>query len=216
MLIYKITNTVNGKVYIGQTTYPLYHRWSAHKQNTSHCKYLGAAIVKYGEDKFKIEQIDTAETFDELNEKEVYWIKFYDAQNREKGYNLRSGGDSSLHSEESKAKMSQTRKGKKQSKELIQKRIESRKGYTHSEKTRELIGKANTGKKRRPWTEEEKKQIGERSKGRKYSPETIEKMRIAAKNRKTKQIYTDETRKKLSEKTKAYWQRKKQQEVVDE
>ena len=94
MLIYKITNRINGKVYIGQTTRPLTVRWKQHcNPANTNCIALHRAIQKYGKENFTVEQIDVACDIDELNEKEIYWIKFYDSVNSEKGYNLKVGGE---------------------------------------------------------------------------------------------------------------------------
>lgn len=75
-IIYKISNTINNKVYIGQTRYSLEHRFTAHKkkamQNTISHVHLHEAMRKYGVDNFYIEQIDIAETPEELNQKEIY------------------------------------------------------------------------------------------------------------------------------------------------
>jgi len=94
-VIYKITNTVNGKVYIGQTTRPLQERFKRHlieaKNNTLPDNYFHRAIRKYGADNFVVEQIDSANTQQELNEKEKYWIKYYDSIDN--GYNTAEGGE---------------------------------------------------------------------------------------------------------------------------
>jgi len=99
-IIYKITNLVNGKIYIGQTIRKLNRRISDYKssiktfkdkQKTKNCRiYL--ALSKYKIDNFNFEIIDYADNENTLNEKEIYWIKFYDSTNKEKGYNLTSGG----------------------------------------------------------------------------------------------------------------------------
>lgn len=95
MMIYKITNTVNGKVYIGQTIRPLRQRFlrhinDAHNNPNTHLK-LHRAMNKYGADKFTIKKIDEATTKQELDEKEVFWIKEYDSVSS--GYNLTAGGE---------------------------------------------------------------------------------------------------------------------------
>lgn len=75
--------------------------------------YFHNALNKYGFDNFKFEEIDNAETQDELNEKERYWIKYYNSNNKEKGYNLDSGGLSGgVKSEETKRKIGETTKQK--------------------------------------------------------------------------------------------------------
>lgn len=88
MFIYKITNTVNKKIYIGQSIRPIEQRFRRHINdavNNNLDTHFARAIRKYGQDKFIIEQIDAANSQDELNKKEQYWIKYYDAVN--KGYN---------------------------------------------------------------------------------------------------------------------------------
>jgi len=93
--IYKITNLVNGKVYIGQTIRTLKQRWWAHccKLSKTHggCPILHRAIEKYGKENFKMEEIEQVDPT-VLDEREIYWIRFYDSTNREKGYNLSTGG----------------------------------------------------------------------------------------------------------------------------
>lgn len=83
MVVYKTTNLINGKFYIGQDS----------KNNP---KYLGSgklltlALKKYGKHNFKKEIIEECSSQKELNEKEIYWISFYDSIFE--GYNLALGG----------------------------------------------------------------------------------------------------------------------------
>lgn len=75
MFIYKITNTVNNKIYIGQTyNKTIYDRFKRHLKEASETSVslIGKAIYKYGKDKFVIERIDEATSLQELNEKEKY------------------------------------------------------------------------------------------------------------------------------------------------
>ena len=96
MLIYKVTNKVNGKVYIGKTKGSVEARWKkhcyqAHDQKRDHMKFkLQYAILEFGAENFTVEQIDCAATTEEANQKEMYWIKHYDSI--EKGYNTSPGG----------------------------------------------------------------------------------------------------------------------------
>lgn len=108
LIIYKITNNINNKIYIGQTVRDLDTRIKEHRRHKDCIMYN--AFNKYGYDNFTIEIIDTAETIDELNEKEIYWISYYDSTNKDKGYNLCEGGNNTVgfkHSEESKRLMSE-------------------------------------------------------------------------------------------------------------
>lgn len=96
MFIYKITNTINNKIYIGQ----VYNK-SVEQRFIRHCKgaspdnpmLIDKAIYKYGKENFIIETIDKASSISELNEKEKYWIKFYNSTDRNIGYNLTLGGE---------------------------------------------------------------------------------------------------------------------------
>lgn len=93
MIIYKVTNLLNGKVYIGQTRRSLEARWAQHcrdVQSKISCFELQKAIKEFGADNFSIEQIDSAESKSEADEKEVFWIKFYNSVNE--GYNTSPGG----------------------------------------------------------------------------------------------------------------------------
>lgn len=114
MIIYKITNKVNGKIYIGQTVQKLIDRWSDHSRPCSgrhkNGSVIAAAIHKYGKENFTVEQIDTAETLEELNIKEITYIKALNTLSPN-GYNLELGGDSKRCHEETKAKISATLKG---------------------------------------------------------------------------------------------------------
>lgn len=95
--IYCITNLVNGKKYIGQSK-NIDRRWEEHKKckdnKKDNLKLLYQAIRKYGVDNFKFELIEECSP-EELNEKEIYWILFYQTfpPKLGKGYNLTPGGD---------------------------------------------------------------------------------------------------------------------------
>ena len=88
MLIYQITNIQNNKVYIGQTIRLIEQRFHRHRSdalNNILDTHFARAIRKYGKDSFIIEEIDNAQTQDELNQKEQYWIRYYNSV--EDGYN---------------------------------------------------------------------------------------------------------------------------------
>lgn len=93
MIIYKSTNNITGKIYIGQTTHTLDKRIKGHIKESkieSNRPFM-LSINKYGEDNFTFEIIDTANNIDELNDKEIYWINFYNSVSPN-GYNLTGGG----------------------------------------------------------------------------------------------------------------------------
>lgn len=90
--IYKITNLVNGKSYIGQSI-NIQQRWKTHRNRYQvEDTLLYRAIRKYGLDNFSFKVIEECQK-NELNEREIYWIQYYDTTNREKGYNLTKGGN---------------------------------------------------------------------------------------------------------------------------
>ena len=109
MIVYKITNNINGKVYIGITTCSLEYRWSRHLtegRNENNTKHLYKAMRKYGLDNFSIKQIDSTDDFEELGRLERYYIKKYNSQSPEKGYNLTAGGESNQWDANPAAKLS--------------------------------------------------------------------------------------------------------------
>lgn len=107
MVVYRITNLVNNKVYIGQTIQPLNVRWNRHKFDArkGSTYAIHNAIRKYGEDKFEIDIIDTASTREELDAKEIYWINAYNSMTPN-GYNLCEGGNAPRWTPEMHSKLS--------------------------------------------------------------------------------------------------------------
>ena len=96
--IYKITNIVNGKIYIGKTIRKAEERWRGHLyqafgKSQDRDSYVHRAMRKYGKENFKYEIIQEASNF-LLNDLERYWIQKYDAVNN--GYNMTLGGDGQL------------------------------------------------------------------------------------------------------------------------
>ena len=157
MIIYKITNTVNGKLYIGQTIQKL------EKRMYNHFNYKGKtaiskAINKYGKENFTYEVIDTAETREELDEKEIYWIKHYNSL-VPNGYNLEHGGNKNkVINEETRKKLSEVNKGenapwygKHLTEETKRKLSESHKGkpgyWTGKKRDEETIRKISENRK---------------------------------------------------------------------
>lgn len=91
--IYKITNLIDGKIYIGRTKHSLKERFRQHVKNKRGKTFIGSAITKYGFENFTIERIEDVFTIEQAMEREKYWIKELNSQNREIGYNLTEGGD---------------------------------------------------------------------------------------------------------------------------
>lgn len=94
--IYKITNNINGKIYIGKTMRSIKQRWKEHLANIKkeECKNrpLYRAINKYGVENFSIEKIEECSDII-LSDREKYWIEYYNSFKN--GYNATQGGDSS-------------------------------------------------------------------------------------------------------------------------
>ena len=154
-VIYKITNKINNKIYIGQTIKSVHYRWK------QHCRYkkamISSAIRKYGEENFEIVELLSAFDHEELNRSEQYFIKYFNTISPN-GYNLMSGGRSSVPSEEVKEKISNTLKGRTFSAErranisLSKKGKQSpKKGLKLSKEQREKISKTLTGKLSPNW-----------------------------------------------------------------
>ena len=170
MIVYLITNNINQKRYVGITTRTIDERFEEHcNQSESHKTKKSAvhqAIEKHGRSNFTIQQIDSAQTIQELYDKESYWIQKLGTYGNE--YNLTSGGDGShgrVFSEESKDKIRQktiqrmqlpeqrkhlsekTKLYYQQHPEEREKRRTAQTGYVPSEETRQKISRANKGKK---------------------------------------------------------------------
>lgn len=95
-IVYKITNKINNKVYIGITSKDLQTRWywhcnSAQSHNDNYIFHK--AIRKYGKDNFILEVLEDNLTREESKEREIYYIKLYDCCLTDKGYNMTPGGD---------------------------------------------------------------------------------------------------------------------------
>lgn len=90
--IYIIRNTINNKIYIGQTKTSVDIRW---KEHLRHAKYgdqvINRAMRKYGTNKFYIETLEICD-ISLLDQREMYYIDLYDSTNKSKGYNVSIGG----------------------------------------------------------------------------------------------------------------------------
>lgn len=118
MLIYKITNDVNDKVYIGQTTMTLnkrVHLYEDEYKFSSRSRPIISAMRKYGFEKFHFNVLkDNIKTKEELDSFEIKYIKKFNSANKKFGYNVELGGNSvGKHSEETKSKISQAQIGNK-------------------------------------------------------------------------------------------------------
>lgn len=169
--IYKIKNKTNGKSYVGQSTNPSRRRRSHFEgRGYQSSPILRKAMLKYGKDNFIFQIIATACSKEELDRKEIYWIKELNTM-LPTGYNIRGGGARGLLSEESKKKISQANKGRFAGKNNP---CYGLKGSKHP-----MYGRVgpNTGKK---LSDEQKQLLSERITGMKRSKKTKERSKISA------------------------------------
>lgn len=116
MFVYLITNTVNGKHYVGKTMQTIGARWSSHRWNAKAGQFsrLYRAIRKYDVRSFVIEELGKTDTPEQLNQLERLWIIALRSSDPTIGYNLTSGGDGVCghkHSDEARQKMRKAKLG---------------------------------------------------------------------------------------------------------
>jgi len=205
MIIYKTTNKINGKIYIG-------------KDSKNNSNYLGSGVIlqnaikKYGKENFVKEIIEECKNEQHLDEREIYWINYFSAVDSEKFYNLADGGcgvssrmmyDYWKNHPERKMELSEKMSGENN----------PFYGKTHTEENKQLFAdnarKLHTGKKR---SEETKRRIKEGVKNSDHaeimkSPEMSKRISEATK----KGMDNPEVREKC-----AYWKGKKQPEEMVE
>lgn len=151
MLIYKVTNKINGKSYIGQTVGSLNRRKCKHISDALHDNrdnsYLHRAMIKYELKNFTwliLVEICSGFTIERLNELEVFYIKLYNTYND--GYNLDIGGRSVSPSKETRMKISKTMTGRKRSITTRNKIAKSHKGKKFSEEHKLNLSLARKGR----------------------------------------------------------------------
>lgn len=162
--IYKITNKINNKCYIGQSV-NLKSRIKSHKSMLKHNNednpLLRKATKKYGYENFKVEIIKYCKE-EELDLYEQYYIDYYKSHKRENGYNIELGGSTHKHlSKEQIEKMKRNKKGK-----LIGKDNPFY-GKHHTKETKERLSKIKKGNKNcvgRILSDETKQKIGNANK----------------------------------------------------
>ncbi len=140
MVVYKITNTVNGKIYIGKTKWALEKRWRRHQvlSRTKKHQYLYDAMRCYGIENFVVEALEECQDEKQLNERERHWIKLLGSTDSKVGYNLTAGGDGGRQPDHILAKISATRTGQKMAEETKRKISEANKGHPPHPMTAEI------------------------------------------------------------------------------
>lgn len=191
--IYYIKNTVNGKYYIGQSSYSIHRRWLLHKwqlRNGIHPNdHLQRAWNEYGEEVFEFKILYLTDKDEPLDDLEIEYISKYNAYSE--GYNQTLGGNSNhgyKPSEETKKKIGianhKRMLGKKLSPETRKRMSASAKGHIKSPEHRKHLSESLTGIKR---TEEHKQKCREANQGTKqktakYSEELIREIKTRMKN----------------------------------
>lgn len=164
--IYKITNTLDNRIYIGQSTDPM-ARWYRHRYLAKHQKtnqYIHKAMHKHGVDNFIFKVIAEFYTKEEANQAEHDLINQYNARDKEFGYNLKPGGYKRggwKHSEETKEKQ-KANWHKVHTPESIAKAAEANRGKKLSEEHIEALRQANLGNKRLVGYKQPQEQIDKR------------------------------------------------------
>lgn len=147
--IYAIKNMVNGMMYIGQSIC-VNKRIINHKSDLMHNRFhndhLQKSYNKYGIDNFIFGVIEICNK-EQLNERERYWISFFNSNKRNVGYNVEDGGSRNKSiSKETRDKISKTLKGFKISEETRKKLSIALRGMVKSEEWRKNIRKSRIGK----------------------------------------------------------------------
>lgn len=163
MIIYLVTNLIDNKKYVGQTSQSLITRWKRHQYPFNHRghSYLYNAICKHGVDNFSVEALAVVHTKEDMDFYERFLIKEFDLRNPEKGYNLTDGGGGMLGfklSEETKERMSQHVKSQEHRKNISVAKMgnKSRLGMKHSEETKKRMSETKKGRK---FSEEHKRNL---------------------------------------------------------
>jgi group I intron endonuclease len=158
-VVYCAVNQVNNKIYIGLTSQTLRRRMSMHiyKSKDPQNNYFHNALSSHGKDSFKWFVLYQSNDLNELKEKETFYINEFNSNDREKGYNLSTGGESPVFNQESCEKISKKAKernltgennpfyGRRHSEELKKHFSEIRKGIRfspfckHSEETKKRM-----------------------------------------------------------------------------
>ena len=200
--IYRITNNINHKTYIGQ------HKYC--KSLLVEDRYMGSGVIlrkaqkKYGIENFSKEIITIAMSRSEANVLEKYYIAKERKENNFGCYNVADGGQGGgqkgyHHTEEAKKRISETHKGRHVSEETKKKLSDYFKGKPCSEETKRKISEATKG--RVPWakgkhmSEEQKRKLSEAHKGKKLGPRSEETKRKISEANKGKKRTTEQKRK---------------------
>ena len=196
--IYKYTNNVNGKVYIGRTHKTLKQRAGKNGRSYKPCTYFYNAIQRYGWDNFEGEVLEEGLTSEEAAEREMFYINKFNTLDPKVGYNLKDN-DYRTYSKETLENMSKAQLGRVVSEETRRRLSESHKGQKPSQKAHDRRRELYTGV---PRSEEVKNKISTTHRGMGHTEETREKLRQINKGKgspRKGKSFSDESKKKASE-----------------
>ena len=217
-IVYKTTNLVNQKIYVGQ------HNTSADDGYLGSGLLLERAIEKYGVENFKRSTIEFC-TSSNIDERETYWIEELDARNSQIGYNIAQGGSGGFTrdwNEEERKQISERMKDyvNNLSEEEFNKRMEKLNigfdNYIKIDENRKKLSINASLRKRQKHSKETKQKMSDNSwiKGKKHKEESIIKMKETIKNKggrkgnkngMFKKHHSNETKEILSQKRKEYF-----------
>lgn len=180
-VIYVLTNTVNGKRYVGQTILDVQLRFSKHCHPSQHPTRIKNAIHKYGKENFTVETLASATNQDDLNFLERHFIAELGTLNRRIGYNVTPGGQGGIRTKEAAEKSAQKLRGRKVPRDAVERMAATKrnrprtpaeqavldkmaamaKGRAHSQESRIKMSIVAVGKKMPPATEEHRKKLAE-------------------------------------------------------
>jgi group I intron endonuclease len=139
MLIYLIKNRITGKEYVGQTIRSLSERWREHcrPSKSKKCTELHNAITKHGREAFVVSVLAETDSLDELNRSEAHHIEGRNTITPF-GYNLTTGGENYIRSSLTRARMAKASTGRKYSDESKLKMSLSRRGKLSEKQAKHL------------------------------------------------------------------------------